>query len=127
MTFSARVNKHDASVLIDSGATHCFIDNAYIREHTLSVVPQQGQVACEGETLVPTHGFTKVKLDMQEFHGVIKCYAIDLPLQGVDMILGETWLKPHKAQLIYGECGTVFFYQHDELRLLHCEGAAKPS
>lgn len=126
MTFSSRANKQRAAVLIDSGATHCFIDNAYVKRHKLSIVPQRGQVNCGGDVSVITHGFTKIHLDMQEFHGVVKCYAVDLPLQEVDIILGETWLKPHKAQLHYDKYGTVYFQQDGETRRLHHEGTAEP-
>lgn len=97
----ARIHKHDATILLDSGATHCFIDKAYLQRHGFAVVPQKGTVACGGETHATTTGFTKVKLSIQSFHGVLQCYAIDLP-SGIDIILGETWLQPHKAELHYG-------------------------
>ena len=52
------------------------------------------------ETQTTTEGFTKIKLSIQSYHGIVKCYAIDLPL-GIDVILGETWLKPLEMMHFY--------------------------
>jgi hypothetical protein len=114
---------HDASVLFDSGATHCFIDKRFVDQHNLSIVPQKGIVACGGESRATTDGFTKIKLSIQSFHGVVHCYAIDLP-DGIDIILGETWLQPHKAQLHYGT-KTVIFNQNGEKHALHSVPTAR--
>lgn len=102
MTFPARVNKYATSVLIDTGATHCFVDKAFAERLGLRVVPEIGQVACGGDMQATTTGFAAFPLKMQSFHGIVKCYVIEMPQHGFDIILGETWLTPRQAVLDYG-------------------------
>ena len=118
MTFPARVLKCATSVLIDTGATHCFIDKAFAERLGLRVVPQIGQVACGGDMQATTSGFAEFPLKMQSFHGIVQCYVLEMPSHGFDIILGESWLTPHEAVLDYGS-RTVTYCQAGKSKSLH--------
>jgi hypothetical protein len=70
--FHGRVGHYDASVLFDSGATHCFIDKRFVDQHNLSIVPQKGIVACGGDfaehhvhtNVMTTNGVAAVPLEI---------------------------------------------------------------
>ena len=57
-------------------------------------------------------------LEMPTHFENICCHLIDLPNQEVNVILGETWLKPNKANLNY-ESGSVIYKHRDAVHTLY--------
>ena len=99
MTFSGKVKQDlTASILIDSGATHNFVDASYA-----------------GDTSASVQGYAHVRLNLQSFHGVVKMYTIDLPQDS--MILGQVWLKDHQATLDYANQCVRYFMNGRRLSL----------
>ena len=101
MTFSGRLSKTCllVSFLAKVVSTKlCIAPLSATKKAKLHVIPENGQVACAGDTLASVQGYVHVRLDLQSFHGVV--YVIDLPQDG-DMTLGQVWLKDHKAALVY--------------------------
>ena len=112
MIFGSTVNSNSqADVLIDSGASHSFIDAAYAAKHHIGVLPAKGSVACAGDSKVPIRGVARIKLDMQSYVGVVQAYVIDLPSKDMDIVLGQTWMLEHQAHLRYEKPYGVTFKQ----------------
>lgn len=108
------------TVLIDNGATHNFIDTSFAHKHGLQVHPAEGSVACAGDRHAKVSGCATLSLVMQSFHGVVTLYVIDLPSSDMDIILGQTWLKPYVADVRYSNA-SVTFTQYGERRKLKFE------
>ena len=119
ITFSGKVKQDmTASNLINSGATHNFVDASYAKKAKLHVTPETGQVACARDTSASVQGYAHVRLNLQSFHGVIKMYIIDLPQDSsMDMILGQVWLKDHQASLDYANQCVRYFMDGRRLSL----------
>ena len=119
MTFSGKVcNDKAASILIDSGATHNFVDAKYAKKSNMHVLPESGQVSCAGNAVASIQGYTKIHLDLQSFHGMVKMYVIDLPQDNdTDLILGQTWLTDHQASLDYADKCVKFIKEGKKLSL----------
>jgi len=119
MLFPAEILGGKVTVLFDSGATHNFIEKGLVASYGLQVVPEKGSIVCGGESNAITEGFTRVNLSLQNFQTTVQCSVIDLPI-GINLILGEAWLKPHKAQLDFGS-KTVKMFLRGEEQTLRCE------
>jgi hypothetical protein len=89
--------------MFDTGATHAFVSASYVEHAKLCVRPpryaQQVQTA-SGQT-VPLSGQCTFKVQLQEYRGQVTALVLDDMLPGVDLILGDSWLKHHNAQLCY--------------------------
>ena len=96
----------NAYVLIDTGATHCFVDTAFAERHNLHIVPSQGKVLCAGDAVAETSGYVDMQICIQSFRGTIRAHVMCLPSEnGIALILGQTWLSTHKAKI--GFCKPV--------------------
>ena len=104
MTFPSHVSVNGRDfmmdTLIDTGATHCFMDKAFVEENGWHVSPYKGHVTCAGDNVVSIHGSIQVHLRIQGFYQSLRMIVMDLPSQGnVKVILGQTWLSKFKAKL----------------------------
>ncbi len=107
MTFPSSIHLRDETnqtirvdTLIDSGATHCFLDRQIAKDYGFKLKPHRGEVNCAGDGVVEIQGSTTVTLQIQRFKANIHMYVIDLPLnQNLGVILGQTWLLRFKANL----------------------------
>jgi hypothetical protein len=101
-TFS--LNGHPIVVLFDTGATHDFISKAYTQRYRLTIEPTNTPY------VISTHGgrvFTKELVMHTPLNLVGKLFRtspIVLDGQGIDVILGMSWMKGHKAQLDTVSC-----------------------
>ena len=110
MTFHSIVNdKFQAAVLIDSGASHCFMSNTYAKRIGLIVKTKRGHVDCAGDRSTPIEGKTSINLRVQGYNEEVQFLIIDLPSgQDSDMILGESWLEEHDANVDYGKSAVQY-------------------
>jgi hypothetical protein len=96
-TFS--LNGHPIIILFDSGATHEFISKAYTQKHKLAVK------SLSTPYMIRTAGgdvFTKqlaVSTPLNLAGKIYKTHLIVLDGQGIDVILGMSWMRDHKALL----------------------------
>jgi predicted aspartyl protease len=96
-TFS--LNGHPIIILFDSGATHNFISKAYNQKHKLAVK------SIDTPYMIRTPGgnvFTKqlaVSTPLNIAGKNYKTQLIVLEGQGIDVILGMSWMRDHKALL----------------------------
>jgi hypothetical protein len=91
--------------LVDTGASHSFIDAKFAREATLTVhdSAQPLHVSVAGGVQMPLATVVKGQLKLK--HALTDATLTIMPnmLQGVDIILGMDWLKAHKAHINIGD------------------------
>jgi hypothetical protein len=101
-TFS--LNGHPIIILFDSGATHDFISKAYTQMHKLTVK------SIDTPYMIRTLGrnvFTKqlaVSTPLNLAGKIYKTHLIILDGQGINVILGMSWMRDHKALLDTAAC-----------------------
>ena len=125
MTFAGKLGCHSAKILVDSGATHCFISPNFVKNKKLSIFPDEGEVSCAGGTVTAIQGYVKVPVRLQSFSGLVKFYIMDLPnTSGLNAILGQTWTKEYQANLDYAsEC--VHFQKEGKSAKIFCSKPKK--
>jgi predicted aspartyl protease len=103
-TFS--LNGHPIIILFDSGATHEFISKSYTQKHKLAVK------SLSTPYMICTRGgnvFTKqlaMSTPLNLVGKIYKTHLIVLDGQGIDVILGMSWMRDHKALLLTW-CGWI--------------------
>jgi len=65
MTFSGSVAGRQAVVLVDNGATHSFVDRAFVAKSELKLHSSPGDVLCAGNMKVPVQGFVKARVKVR--------------------------------------------------------------
>lgn len=65
MTFSGSVAGSQAVVLVDNGATHSFVDRAFVAKSELKLHSSPGDVLCAGNMKVPVQGFVKARVKVR--------------------------------------------------------------
>ena len=89
MRIWGRINHHDMVILIDSGSTHNFLDEALWKLLKLPISTHEVRVA-NGDVLSTKGACNEVQIKLQ---GTL--FQIDLnvlPLGGCDVVLGTQWL-----------------------------------
>ena len=124
MTFNGQVavnNGHiNAQILVDSGATHCFVSSEFAERHKLVLQPDNGSVVCAGNIQARVCGHTYIRLKIQGFPSQAKAYVIELESgNGVDLILGQTWLSKYNARIDY-EKQYVLYQLNGQQCILQC-------
>jgi hypothetical protein len=90
---------HPIVILFDSGATHDFISKAYTQKHQLPIARTHTpyKISTPGGDIITIQVVLSIPLS---FVGrVYKTSLIVLDGQTIDMILGMSWMKEHKALL----------------------------
>lgn len=103
MVFSARIAGAKGLVLMDTGASAVFISEEFCLANGIKIFPYDGSVTLAGNQSTPVIGKCFVGLNIGK--GVShKVEAIALPelVNGVALILGESWLKANGVTLDYG-------------------------
>ena len=99
MNFLGKLAGVQTDVLIDTGASHNFIDTQFAKAQGLVVQAERGRVNCGGNTSVAVLGHTYAWLYLRPgYSQMIKLYATDLP-DGHPVILGNAWIMHHSAIL----------------------------
>jgi hypothetical protein len=96
-TFS--LNGHHIVILFDSGATHDFIGKACTQKCTLVIehISAPYMISTPGGKVFTIQVVVKPPLNVKG--RVYKTYLIVLDGQGIDVILGMSWMKRHRALL----------------------------
>jgi hypothetical protein len=97
-TFS--VNSYSASVLFDSGASHSFISQAFVRMHSIPVVPMKESMSVNspGGSIPAEYYCPSASLSLRGVEFPV-C-AVVLKAAGIDLILGMGWLKQYGVQIL---------------------------
>jgi hypothetical protein len=86
-------------ILFDSGATHDFISKAYTQKHQLPIahIHTPYKIGTPGGDIITTQVVLSIPLSLAG--RVYNTSLIVLDGQGIDVILGMSWMKEHKALL----------------------------
>jgi hypothetical protein len=98
MSFSRQVAHHDAFVLMDSAASHCFVSFGFAKTFGLKVKNGSKTLVLGNGDEVPTDGHIKVHVKIQQYQSQITCMVAKLS-EGIHLILGNDWLVQHNARL----------------------------
>ena len=108
MCFGAQVAGVSGNVLFDSGATANFVSASFCRSQGVRISADPGSVTLGNKTSTSFLGKAKVYLKLSAFHQAVDCLVLDELLDGVDLILGQTFMKKHKVDLLYSrDCCTM--------------------
>eukprot|EP00983_Pelagomonas_calceolata_P008572 280332-Pelagomonas_calceolata.AAC.1 len=100
MTFQGLASGAPASILIDSGASRCFVDSTFAMHHGFARHPTKTSVKLADGTSASASMLTNVRVKFQGHISGISCFVLDMQQQ-YDVILGETWLQKTNAFLDY--------------------------
>jgi len=106
--FSGSVSGASAKVKMDTGASHCFLDQSFADWNGFARLPTRTRVQlADGSEATAVHKCF-VRLNLQGHISDITCYVIDTEQQ-YDVILGENWLKRFQVDISYrSETCTAF-------------------
>jgi hypothetical protein len=99
MTFPSSLAGQKVHVLVDTGASHSFMDASFAHQHGFHIHTDSGNVNCGGNAIAHIIGSSTVMMTFQNsFRQRVKFYITDLP-KGHPVILGNTWLIDNKVVL----------------------------
>ena len=112
--------------LVDTGATHSFIDAACARTSGMIMHPiAPFHVAAAGGKQLTLNTMVMAQLKAKKAHTDVQLAVMPDMLRDVDIILGMDWLATHKAQLNI-ERGTLTLMARRRRYTLRCESALPP-
>jgi hypothetical protein len=100
---------HAMRVLLDSGATTCFVSKSFIRQHSLTTVSMDPiSVTLGDDSVRKTSSGIKDKLYLGDgVESQFDCHEFDLP-QGCDALAGYNWMKLN---------GVIMDTEHDRISM----------
>ena len=90
MSFSGQVAHQDASVLMDSVASHCFVSSSFAKTFGLKVKNGSNTPVLGNGDEVQTDGNIKIHVRIQQYQSQITFLVAKLG-EGIDLILGNDW------------------------------------
>lgn len=100
MQFLGNVSGMDAHVLLDTAASHCYLNSSYARRIGLHVEEDNGKVVLGNGLEVELEGSVNVHVKIQQYQSQVSCLVTKLS-DGFDLILGDNWLNKHRAYIDY--------------------------
>ena len=119
MAFPGHVAGVPACVLVDSGANRCFVDRAFVLQHKLQEYLTSGLLHCAGQQSAPVKSFVLARVKMQALSEQVKLFVVDMPTPGLHAVLGQSWLREHKAVISFVD-GCVKFWKWGGRAELKC-------
>ena len=119
MSMPGFVDSHASCMLFDSGATHDYIASAFVAKCGIQRYSDEERVSCAGGTSVLVTNYVLAQVQLQALSEIVKMYAVDMRTPNVHVILGQAWLKAHKA-LISHATKFVMFWQGNRRAELKC-------
>jgi hypothetical protein len=101
MMFAGSACGEQATILIDSGATHCFIDQTFVEVNGIKQSPFDSEViVADGSTLTSTTQ-ARVNLKIQGYKALVTCIVMNMQGQPFEVILGDTWSQAADAVVAF--------------------------
>ena len=119
MSMPGFVDSNASCMLFDSGATYDYIASAFVAKCGIQRYSDEGHVSCAGGTSVLVTSYVLAQVQVQALSEIVKVYAVDVRTPNVHVILGQAWLKAHKA-LISHATNCVMFWQGNRRAELKC-------
>ena len=99
MIFACKLAGVEVDVLVDSRATHSFIDLTFAEEHGIAMSSDSGVVFCGGDTVAKVSGSAKLSFKLGKYQERLRFYACKYP-RDHPVILGNGWVKSHLGNLL---------------------------
>lgn len=100
MLFSGRVAGAAASVLVDSGASHCFANASFCKQIGLRFTPLSAELQVANGETVPVVVSVRIQVKVKRYTEQLTFFVTDL-VERYDIILGDNWMLHHGALLDY--------------------------
>ena len=102
MFFSGSASGVSAKILLDSGASHCFIDENFAEQKGFALHPTNTSVqladSSEATALLKCHARIHLQWPVSD----VTCFVLDMQQQ-YDVILRDNWLNKYKVDLLYSK------------------------
>ena len=118
MVFQGKLSGQSTRILIDTGASHCFIDTAFAQHCGFVITPDSGSVSCGGKATATVVGSVLADLRLQGYKEHITFHSTDLPLD-FPVILGNDWMAAHSCILDYEQLAMTFKHKSKSF-ILRC-------
>ena len=123
MMFEGSACGKPATLLLDSGATHCFVDSTFATGLKQQATHTTVRLADGSEQ--PLSFRTKLDIKIQGHKQSVTCYIIDMQGQ-VDIVLGDTWFHQNAANFDY-QTRTCTIYTRGVKHILYTMQAESPA
>lgn len=123
MQIFGRIESHRVKVMVDSGASHCFILKQVAHLLNLPItatIPYSVRLG-DGSRVKATGLCRAVKIQLSDEVFTVSCYVF--PLRNVDVILGVSWLRVLGTVLAKWEDLSMVFSVHGRRVALHGDPA----
>ena len=105
--FPCKLAGVSAHVLIDTGASHNFIDPSFAEACGFTVTPDSGRVYCGGNNVSTISGSCRLQLKLgKSFCKRVQFYVTKTPTK-IPVILGNTWINQYEVDLCHGKIAKV--------------------
>jgi len=93
----------EATILVDSGASCNYVGESFLQNtrYKTQALTQPIEVEVADGTLVRTLGTCTIPVKLQSYKGQVTALVLPTIVPGIDLILGEQWLKAHKVTMDY--------------------------
>ena len=119
MVFPRLAGGSPAQFLLDSGASHCFIDKTFAETNGFALFPADASVTmANGNSATVSQCTAPLKLRFQRHTSNVVCFVVDM-LQQYDLILGDDWLVKHKAKMDFAT-RACYIFKHGIRHTLPC-------
>jgi hypothetical protein len=96
-----KVEGSPATICMDTGAFCPVLDMKSAMDRSLRIKPSRDDVVIGiGKNRAKLYGSVTIPVAIGQYHSRVKCLVSDLP-DGIDLILGDSWLLNHHAVLAY--------------------------
>ena len=128
MQFSGSVSGAQARVLLDTGAAETYMSYSFAKAHGLTIVQAPGYTVAMSANGSPVtiHGVAVVSLKVQAFNCQMRCWVAELG-DAWDLIVGESWLCQHRAELSYEKLEVLLHAEKGSVRLQCAPSVALPA
>ena len=106
MHFAGKAADVDANFLFDSGADDNFVSKSFAQMHGISIEPSRTSVRLGNNQEAELAGEARVYVKLGAFHQAVRCSVTEL-LSGVDVILGDRFMKSQKVMLDYAKSACI--------------------
>ena len=119
MVFPGLAGGSPAQFLLDSRASHCFIDKTFAETNGFALFPADASVTmANGNSATVSQCTAPIKLRLQRHTSNVVCFVVDM-LQQYDLILGDDWLVKHKVKMDF-ETRACYIFKHGVRHTLPC-------
>ena len=102
MCFVAKANGRLCTAMLDTGASDIFIDKSFAERHSLPIQPCTRSCQIADGTSTPVIGMCSFTLNLDgKLQQRVQALVLPGLVEGVQLLIGESWLTAHQAELSY--------------------------